>query len=301
MSKEVVINMKTSYVEDCEHDEDVIHIWQNVNIKKSFTSKKGVKIELIERPEWGLTLYMNGTIMSCQSDEQDYHEALVHPVMASILPKRVCILGGGEGATAREVLKWDCVHLVDMIDWDEDIINLYKTDYKEWAGGAWDDPRLKVEINDAFQLLKNEKRQYDVIIVDLFEYADYENWDEFVGLIKNWLSDGGGIAMYEGMIPILKKNTINKIQHANEVFNSQNRIAGESVSDKFPHTDADDQYTFIPYSVPIQSFLGSALFYLAIDNKNERLNEPAYSVAQFPEGVNLTMDKLQAYLQLAKF
>ena len=83
--------------------------------------------------------------------------------------KSVLIIGGGEGATAREVLKWP-VTKVDMYDWDKDIINLFKKKYPQWAKGAWNDKRLSIFHDNIFErIVKPPQTTYDTIIIDLFD------------------------------------------------------------------------------------------------------------------------------------
>ena len=174
-----------------ELDEEfgVTHVWNNAIIKESIVTHRDIKVEMVERPKWGLTCYMDNCIQSCLSDERIYHEALVHPVMSFNI-KNVCIVGGGEGATAREVLKWP-VEKVDMYEWDKDVVELFKK-YPEWSQGAWDDPRLNVIHEDIFEVTVNKK--YDALIIDLFEPS--EKWEKLILKLSQWSSN---IVMYAGM------------------------------------------------------------------------------------------------------
>jgi hypothetical protein len=92
---------------------------------------------------YGRTLFLDREIQSASSDEAIYHEHLVHPVMSATFapaaaPRRVLIIGGGEGATAREVLRWKDVGKVDMVDIDGELIEICKDHLKCVAseGGA---------------------------------------------------------------------------------------------------------------------------------------------------------------------
>lgn len=70
-------------------------------------------------------LYLDKQLQFSSVDEQIYHEALVHPIMAKVIdPKRVLILGGGDGLALREVLKYETVLHVDLVDLDEAMINM---------------------------------------------------------------------------------------------------------------------------------------------------------------------------------
>ena len=93
------------------------------NTESSFhfiTESPFQRVQIIESSDFGKTLVIDDQIQSSALDEHVYHEALVHPVlMAHGSPKTVFIGGGGEGATAREVLKWKSVESVVMCDIDE--------------------------------------------------------------------------------------------------------------------------------------------------------------------------------------
>jgi spermidine synthase len=64
------------------------------------------------------------------------------------------IIGGGEGATAREVLKWPDVEQVDMYEWDKDVVSLFSTKYPQWAKGAWENPKLSIHYEDIFETIR---------------------------------------------------------------------------------------------------------------------------------------------------
>ncbi len=125
-------------------------------------------ISIVEIPLRGKVLIIDGKIQSALGDEWIYHEALVHPPM--ILhpnPKKVLVLGGGEGATLREVLRHNTVEEVVMVDIDEEMVNLARKYLIEWHQGSFDDPRAKVVIEDGRKFLKEKQNEYDVIIIDL--------------------------------------------------------------------------------------------------------------------------------------
>ena len=125
-------------------------------------------IEIIELEEFGRCLVLDYYIQSSEVDEYIYHESLVHPVMvAHPNPQRVLIIGGGEGATLREVLKHKTVKEAVMVDIDEDVIEMAKKYLPTFHAGAFDDPRTKLVITDGREFIKKVKTLYDVIILDL--------------------------------------------------------------------------------------------------------------------------------------
>src|SRR5689334_12177005 len=79
-------------------------------------------VEIVETPSYGTMLLLDGLVQSSEDDEHTYHEALVHPGMiAHACPKQVLIIGGGEGATLREVLRYRSVEQVTMVDIDGEL------------------------------------------------------------------------------------------------------------------------------------------------------------------------------------
>jgi len=116
----------------------------------------------------GKALVLDGKWQSCTREEFLYHEPLVHP--ACIFhgnPKRVLILGGGEGATAREALKWKSVEKVVTVDIDGEVVEACKEHLPEMHQGAYEDPRSELVIGDALVYLDQGPADWDVIISDL--------------------------------------------------------------------------------------------------------------------------------------
>jgi predicted membrane-bound spermidine synthase len=255
-----------SYTENNSNEFGVVNNWINVKIKDSIITNRGTKLEIIERPKWGLACYMDNSIQSCEIDEKIYHESLVHPVMMSVKErKRVMIIGGGEGATAREVLKWSDVEEVDMFEWDKDVVDLFRNKYPQWAKGAWTDPRLIINYSNIFEIIKTppkKSKKYDVIIIDLFEPTD-ENKNEWKILIKslhNWITFNGSIVMYAGMRNILEP--VQPYQKLIELIEYDELKPGHIVRDLSLDKD------IIPYRVWIPSFSGESMFLLLKNPKN---------------------------------
>jgi len=170
---------------------------------EDLVTHRGTHVEMVQRLDGTIACYMDGEIQSCESDEAVYHEALVQPVMLAVSnPKRVLIVGGGEGATLREVLKWPTVEKVDMIDWDKDILHLFQTKYPQWAKGAWNDPRVTIRTDDIMEVIKeNHDQTYDAIIVDLFDPTE-ETLPAMKTILLNlshWVVQDGSMVAYMGM------------------------------------------------------------------------------------------------------
>jgi spermidine synthase len=159
------------------------------------------EVGIIESPVYGKILILDGDFQSAQLDEFIYHEALVQPSMTlHPAPEHVLILGGGEGATAREVLRHRCVKEVMMVDIDGKLVQICKSQMPEWSSGSFSDPRLSLVIDNAYDWLKSHQRTFDVILCDLTEPLPYTPSRglysvEFFQLIKSRLKETGIFTM----------------------------------------------------------------------------------------------------------
>ena len=184
-----------------EHNLDlhVDYIWKDCRKLVTLKTARGTLVEMIDRPIWGLSCFMDGVVQSCEKDETIYHEALVESALklmkeAGYEPK-VCIFGGGEGATARELF-WRMPTFTEicMIEWDREIVELFQSRFQgwskdRWGNSSWEDPRLHIEYEDAFEIVKELRNQmYDLVLVDLFdvEESTLDKWKEFMDRSSRW-------------------------------------------------------------------------------------------------------------------
>ncbi|ADC64486.1 spermidine synthase [Ferroglobus placidus DSM 10642] len=138
-----------------------------IAVKKKIVEKlsKFQKIEIYETVSFGKMLVLDGKIQLTEKDEAFYHEMLVHvPLISHKDPKKVLIVGGGDGGSLREVLKHDPEEAV-LVEIDGEVIELSKK-YLGIDGGAFEDNRVSVLVEDGYEFLKESKEKFDVIIVD---------------------------------------------------------------------------------------------------------------------------------------
>ncbi|CEI73031.1 MULTISPECIES: polyamine aminopropyltransferase [Romboutsia] len=117
-----------------------------------------------------LRLYLNGNIQFSSKDEYRYHEALVHIPMGIVKNhENVLILGGGDGLAVRELLKYDDIKNITLVDIDKEMVDLCKTNplITEINKNSLSSEKVNLVYEDAFEFLENTKEVYDVIIVDL--------------------------------------------------------------------------------------------------------------------------------------
>jgi spermidine synthase len=126
------------------------------------------KATLIRTPTFGKVLVIDNETQSSQYDEAFYHESLVCPaLLAHNSPETALILGGGEGATAREILNSKGIKKTVMADIDYSILGFAVKHLASWHRGAFRDPRLCLLVQDAKKYVERTKLKFDLIYSDL--------------------------------------------------------------------------------------------------------------------------------------
>ncbi len=172
-------------------------------------------------------LFLDGVIQSSLYGDAAYHESIVHPAMMTHPnPKRVAIIGGGEGATLREVLKYKSLEKVVMIEIDEEVVTLSRDFLPEWSdcsdivgSTTWcvEDERVEARFEDAIHYFKSkfaidgaveENERFDVIIMDALdpnvehEFAlDLYKSDDYIRSLYEGLTESGILAVQVGETP----------------------------------------------------------------------------------------------------
>jgi spermidine synthase len=153
---------------------------------------------------FGKVLFLDRKIQSAQVDEYVYHESLVHPAMMTHpKPQKVLVLGGGEGATLREVYRHSTIENITMVDIDEELLGICKKHLPEWSEGAYEDTRTRLVIGDARQFVEEMQDKFDVVISDLTEpleesHSVYLFTEEFFEKINKTLGDNGVFVLQAG-------------------------------------------------------------------------------------------------------
>jgi len=152
------------------------------------------EILVFENPFFGKVLVLDGVVQLTERDEFIYHEMLAHvPMMAHPNPKKVLIIGGGDGGTLREVLKHKTVEEAVLVDIDKEVIETSKKFFPTLSK-AFDDPRAIVVNEDGFKYLQDYENEFDVIIVDSTDpvgYAYALTTEEFFKMVFRALKEEG--------------------------------------------------------------------------------------------------------------
>ncbi|MCX7648244.1 MAG: fused MFS/spermidine synthase [Elusimicrobiales bacterium] len=159
---------------------------------------------LVETYSFGKVLIIDRETQSSELDEFIYHEALVLPsVLLHKDPKTFAILGGGEGATLREILSYKNAKHAVMVDIDHNIIKFAKKYLESWHKGSFEDKRSTLLIQDARKFIEKTKLKFDVIYSDLPSPIEggpaYKLYTmEFYKILKTKLNKDGMFAMQAG-------------------------------------------------------------------------------------------------------
>jgi spermidine synthase len=150
----------------------------------------------------GFQLFLNGHLQCSSTDEYRYHEALVHPALACAgSPRRVLILGGGDGLALREVLRYDSVTAVTLVDIDPDMTSLSQRfpPLGELNRHAFDDRRVTVVNQDAMIWLEEDGEPYDAAVIDFPDPSSYSlgklYTTRFYRLLKRRLAPGAVVGI----------------------------------------------------------------------------------------------------------
>ena len=197
---------------------------------------------IFENAKFGKVLALNGVIQTTECDEFIYHEMITHvPILAHGNVQNVLIIGGGDGGALREVVKYQHIDSITMIEIDAKIVDIAKKYFPKHSQDAFDDSRLKLKYMDGATFVEQTSEQFDVIISDctdpigsgraLFESEFYKNCKK--RLKKN------GIFVAQNGVPLLQ---------AKELQDTVRRL-GQYVQD----------VSF--YSAAIPTYIGGAMMF----------------------------------------
>ncbi|GIX04505.1 MAG: polyamine aminopropyltransferase [Planctomycetaceae bacterium] len=150
-------------------------VWQHGVLEVLAQRKTAYQEMLVVRSgSYGKALVLDGKWQTCTGDEFLYHEPIAHaPCAIHGNPERVLIAGGADGGVLREVLKWQCVQEAVVADIDGEVVEACREWLPEIHQGAFDDPRARIEVGDAFDLIMRTRGTWDVIIADLTDPIEH--------------------------------------------------------------------------------------------------------------------------------
>ena len=184
---------------ETKHGEGIMDLWftenleivegwrQQIRIARTIHSETSSfqSIDILETTNCGRMLVLDNVVMCTEFDEFSYHEMIVHtPLFAHPCPKKVLVIGGGDGGSVREALKHPSVEEVHLCEIDRRVVELCREFIPSMAG-ALGDPRVKIFYEDGVEFVRKFPNSYDVIVVDstdpvgmakaLFDFDFYES------------------------------------------------------------------------------------------------------------------------------
>ncbi len=237
---------------------------------------------VITKVKRDLRLFLNGNLQFSSVDEYRYHEALVHPVLASLRePQQVLIIGGGDGLALREVLKYPSVKAVTLVDLDPEMTRLFSsnellTDLNQQSLRS---PKLKIINRDAFIWLKEmanaeDSASYDAIIIDLPDPSNYSIGKlyslQFYRLMHAVLSPQGKLVV-QSTSPLVARQSF-------WCVNNTLKAAGFATAPYHAYVPSFGEWGYViagntPYRKPAR--YPNGLKYVSVETSNEMFHFPA--------------------------
>ncbi len=235
----------------------------------------------------GVRLFLNGNLQFHSRDEYRYHEALVHPAMAAHgAPRRVLVLGGGDGMAVREVLKHPAVEEVTLVELDPHMTRLFSSQplLRRLNADALLSPKLRIVNTDAFAWLEQNTASFDVIVVDFPDPTNFSigklYTSSFYKLLDQHLSAGGYAAVQTTSPLIARKSFWTVVTTIESV--------GLTVTPYHAHVPSFGEWGFVlagrrPHRIPAE--LPPGLRFLSIDGMPALFQFP-HDMARVPAEVN---------------
>jgi spermidine synthase len=214
-------------------------IWNSEHVVADFETDC-CRVQVLDTPDFGRTIFLDGEVQSSAADQEFYHDALVAPafICGAEQGRNVLIVGGGELCTLKAVLRFPTVEHVTMIDYDGGFVDWCKENLVSWHGNCWRDERVSIEHSDIYgvlQLWANGHSPFfhkepaaplfDTIVVDMTDVglapAEFDE-GRFITLLEGLdarLAADGTLTMYVGMwIPHKSEVMKRCVQAARECF-----------------------------------------------------------------------------------
>lgn len=197
------------------YSEKIVSFLEVQNYRDRIVFKKTTSYQkiILTQSHGEMKLFLNGNLQFSSKDEYRYHESLVHVGLSQIdQPKTVLILGGGDGLAAREVLKYPSVERILLVDLDDQMTHLFKTNpiLLGLNNGALNHPKVEVVNQDAFVWIKNNKEHFDFVVVDFPDPSQFALGKlysrTFYNYLKTTIGDEGLIAVQSTSPYVAKKS-----------------------------------------------------------------------------------------------
>lgn len=227
------------------------------------------KIDIVQSPALGKMLFLDGHVQLATFDERAYHEALVHiPLLCVPHPRRALVVGGGDGGVLRELCRHPELEQIDMVEIDGQVVETCREHLPELSDGAFDDPRVHLFLEDAFQFRSKGRGPYDLIVMDITDV--YE--DEEGELSEQLFTD----AFHQDCRAMLSERGVLVSQADNHVFCPYSQAEIQSTMSRF-YSQVGSYHALVPsfggFSAYVWCSMGTSVELHSIDrNRLDQLN-----------------------------
>ncbi len=171
------------------------------------------KCDIYDTFDFGRLMMLDNMVMLTERDEFFYHEMIAHvPLNVHPDPKRVLVIGGGDGGTIREIGRYPGIKDITIVEIDKMVVDMSKK-HLPFVACGFDDPRVTLHIADGISYIQEQKNTWDVIIIDSTDpvsFAEGLFHTDFYSSVRNALTDKG-ILVAQTECPLLREDLIRDI------------------------------------------------------------------------------------------
>jgi spermidine synthase len=171
------------------------------------------KCDIYDTFDFGRLMMLDSMVMLTERDEFFYHEMIAHvPLTVHPNPKRVLVIGGGDGGTIREIARHSFVEDITIVEIDKMVVDMSKK-HLPFVACGFDDPRVNLHIADGIAFIQEQKNAWDVILIDSTDpvsFAEGLFHTDFYASVRDALTDNG-ILVAQTEYPFIQKKLVQDI------------------------------------------------------------------------------------------
>jgi len=171
------------------------------------------KCDIYDTFDFGRLMMLDNVVMLTERDEFFYHEMIAHvPLTVHPNPKRVLVIGGGDGGTLREIARHSTVENITIVEIDKMVVDMSKK-HLPFVACGYDDPRVTLHVADGIRFIQEQKNAWDVILIDSTDpvsFAEGLFHSDFYTSVREALTENG-ILVAQTEYPLLQKELIKDI------------------------------------------------------------------------------------------
>lgn len=196
-----------------ENHQDILKLRYPAEERLFFGKSDFQTVEVVQTKGHGKMLFNDGIAMVSERDEFVYHEMIAHvPLFVHPRAKEVLVIGGGDGGTAREVIRHPEVDTCTMVEIDKMVVDACR-EHLPVCSGQLSHPKVDLHIQDGVDFLKNTEKKFDLILVDSTDPIGPATplfGPQFYRDVERVLSDDG-IVVSQGESPWYESKMQNKL------------------------------------------------------------------------------------------